>query len=82
MFNNEDLDITQVPQVSILDTDGKNMKLDEDSEDELNEADNEHLKVPGADDDQEQEGGAGGVGNETRPMSQDSHEARIDAMLE
>ena len=30
---NEDLDMTQVPQVSILDTDGKNMKLDEDSED-------------------------------------------------
>ena len=32
---NEDLNMTQVPQVSILDTDGKNMKLDEDTDEAL-----------------------------------------------
>ena len=68
---NEDLDTTQVPQVSILDTDGKNMNLNEDSE----EAQDDKLSVQNLQVPPGHEG-------ETRPASKDSHEARIDAMLE
>ena len=73
---NEDLDMTMatVPQVSILDTEGKNMNLDDDDSDEeqrpggQNGTPSDLLQLPGDED--------------TRPASVDSQEARINAMLE
>ena len=66
-FANEDLDMTQVPQVSILDTDGKNMKLDQDTDEDQEERN--ELDAPEE-------------GKETRALSEDSQEARVNALLE
>ena len=64
---NEDLNITQVPQVSILDTDGKNvLRDDEDSDEEqqANATNADHLS-------QYQQDGF------TRPASADSREVEV-----